>query len=175
MLCEKCKKKEATIMYKEIINGQKGSYALCADCASEMGVLDGTKKLISDPFDEMNSLFGSLFGIATHQKKQLTEEKKCSLCSITFKELAAEGMAGCPQCYSDFADELSASISRIHGSSVHTGSAPAEFMEGREKKRQIEALEKELRAAVEAEEYEKAASLRDRLREIRNSEGGNVK
>jgi len=172
MLCEKCKKKEATVMYKENINGHKGSYALCADCAAEIGAFDSAKKLISDPFEEMNSLFGSLFGITQYQKKQIADEKKCSLCGITFKELAAEGMAGCPQCYSDFAEELHTSIARIHGSTVHNGAAPSKFTEGREKKRRIEALEKELRDAVEAEEYEKAASIRDTLREIRNEEGG---
>ena len=173
MLCEKCKKKEATVIYKETINGQKNSYSLCSDCAAEMGVFDSAKKMMSDPFAEMNSLFGSLFGLAPYQKKQITDEKKCNLCGATFRELAEEGMVGCPNCYSEFADELSATIARIHGSSEHTGASPAEFRNGREKKRQIEDLEKQLREAVEAEEYEKAATIRDRLREIKNEEGGN--
>lgn len=172
MLCEKCKKKEATVMYKESINGHKSSYALCADCAAEIGAFDSTKKLISDPFENMNSLFGSLFGLAPYKKSTGVDVKRCNLCGASFSELAAEGMAGCPNCYSEFEDELSATIARIHGSSVHTGAAPAKYMEGREKKKQIEAVEKELHDAVAAEEYEKAATLRDKLRELKSDEGG---
>ena len=55
---------------------------------------------------------------------------------------------------------------------MHTGAAPAKYMEGREKKKQIEAVEKELHDAVAAEEYEKAATLRDKLRELKSDEGG---
>lgn len=172
MLCEKCKKNEATVIYKESINGQKSSYALCADCAAEIGAFENAKKLVFDPFENMNSLFGSLFGLPSHQKASSAVEKKCNLCGATYRELAADGMVGCPNCYSEFAEELSATIAKIHGSSRHTGTAPSEFMAGREKKRLIESVEKELKDAVAAEEYEKAATLRDKLRELKSDEGG---
>lgn len=172
MLCEKCKKNEATVSYKENINGQRSSMYLCSECAAELGAFDSVKKLTSDPFDNMNSLFTSLFGISPYSKMSLAEEKKCNLCGATFRELASEGKVGCPRCYSEFADELSATIHKLHGAGGHTGAAPSEYMEGREKKKQIENLENELKKAVAAEEYEKAATLRDKLRELKIEEGG---
>lgn len=172
MLCERCKKQEATIHYKENINGKRNSYALCAECAAELGAFDSTKKLINDPFENMNSLFGTLFGISPYKEIMGTEEKRCDLCGATFRELAAEGKAGCPRCYSIFSDELAPTIAKIHGRTVHTGSAPAEFKAEHEKEKLIKSVANELRDAVAAEEYEKAATLRDRLRELRGEEGG---
>ncbi len=172
MLCEKCGKNEATVMYKESINGKKSSYALCAECASQLGVFESAKKISADPFENMNSLFGTLFGLSPYKSHTAVEEKKCSLCGATFRELAAEGMVGCPNCYREFADELSATIAKIHGSSHHTGGAPSEFAADRERKREIADAERALKEAVAAEEYEKAALLRDKLRELKNNEGG---
>ena len=36
MLCEKCKKRTATVFYNENINGKTKSYSLCAECAAKM-------------------------------------------------------------------------------------------------------------------------------------------
>ena len=137
MLCEKCKKKEATVMYKETINGNTSSMALCSECASEFGVFESAKILANDPFENMNSLFGSLFGLPTYTKNGISEEKRCDLCSATFRELAAEGKVGCPRCYSIFAEELAPTVAKIHGRTQHTGSAPSEYMADREKKNLI--------------------------------------
>lgn len=172
MLCEKCGKNEATVMYKESINGKKSSYALCSECASQMGVFENAKKFASDPFENMNSLFGTLFGLSPYKNHSTVEEKKCGLCGATFRELAADGMVGCPNCYREFSDELSTTIAKIHGSSHHTGSAPSEFAANREKKREIANTEKALKEAIAAEEYEKAAQLRDKLRELKKDNGG---
>ncbi len=172
MLCEKCGKNEATVMYKESVNGKTSSYALCSECASRLGILGTTKKVGVDPFENMSSLFGTLFGISPYKSHTSVEEKKCGLCGATFRELAADGMVGCPNCYREFADELSETIAKIHGCSHHTGGAPSEFAAHRERKRELEETERLLREAVAAEEYEKAATLRDKLRELKNTDGG---
>ena len=36
MLCERCKKKDATFYYHENVNGAEKTYSLCRDCADEM-------------------------------------------------------------------------------------------------------------------------------------------
>ena len=36
MLCQKCKKNEATVYYKENINGHVTEYNLCPECAAEL-------------------------------------------------------------------------------------------------------------------------------------------
>ena len=162
-------------MYKENINGHVKSFALCSKCASELTEVSGIGKSAyntGDVFDNMNSIFGSLFGLPAHQiRRQTEDEKKCNLCGSTFAELVKEGKAGCPECYKVFADELAPTISRIHGTGVHKGTAPERYKEGRERKEKIAELEMKLKKAVEAEEYEEAAKLRDELRKLKSEDG----
>ena len=179
MLCEKCNKNPATVMYKENINGHVKSFALCAKCASELTEMTGYGKSVysqgdslGDVFENVNSLFGSLFGLPAQQvRRQTGEGKKCTLCGAAFAELVKEGKVGCPECYKVFAEELAPTISRIHGTGVHMGTAPERYKEGRERKEKIAELESKLKRAVEAEEYEEAAKLRDELRKLKSEEG----
>ena len=119
-------------------------------------------------------MFGSLFGMPTYHKKAFVgETKKCSLCGSAFSDLVADGKAGCPECYRVFAEELAPTISKIHGSTTHVGNAPERYRAGFERKTKIKNLEAELKNAIAAEEYEKAALLRDELKALRDesSEG----
>ena len=172
MLCEKCKKNEAVVFYKETVNGKTKSMALCEKCAREAedaGEIKGMSGgFFEDTFAGVNSIFGSLFGLPQYHQKAIGETKKSTLCGATFDDLVREGKAGCPECYKTFSDELSGTIAKIHGTTSHTGNAPARFRAGREKKRQIASLEAELKEAVASEEYEKAAELRDRLKELKS-------
>lgn len=183
MLCEKCGKKEATFYYKENVNGTTKTYKLCADCAAEMQKSGEIQTNFGeDPFSKMLHLFGgddffgdSLFGgtnlfgslIGAPQKNGAKTSRTCPLCGSSFGDFVHTGKAGCPQCYETFAAELEPSIRRIHGRTAHTGQAPARFRVENEKKQKIAALEKELKEAIAAEEYEKAAGLRDTLRELK--------
>lgn len=166
MLCEKCNKNEAKVYYKETVNGKTRTLSLCRDCAAELTGEAG-KFNYSDPFSDMNSLFGSLFGMPSYYKKAVGEVKKCNLCGAAFEDLVREGKAGCPECYKIFADELAPTIAKIHGATVHKGDAPERYREGFERKAKIRELEEQLKAAVTAEEYEKAATLRDELKALR--------
>ncbi len=173
MLCEKCGQKEATCYYRENVNGKVKTCKLCSDCATAMqksGELGGL--FGEDPFGKMMSLFSGddFFGslLTTPQNPMEREKPKtCPLCGSAFPTLVKTGKAGCPECYSTFAEELAPSIRRIHGSAGHTGRAPARFQAENEKKQKIAALEAELKAAVQAEEYEKAAQIRDNLKSLR--------
>ena len=173
MLCEKCNKNEAVVYYKETVNGKTTSLSLCKKCAAEV-TGDGGKSILDNPFGDVNSLFGSLFGIPSyHTKNFISETKKCNLCGSTFSDLVSTGKAGCPECYRVFADELVPTVTKIHGSTSHVGSVPDRFRVGFERKDKIKKLEAELKAAVADEEYEKAATLRDELKALREeaSEG----
>ena len=168
MLCEKCHEKEAVVFYKETINGKTRSVSLCKKCASETEAAGEIGKIGSvNPFEDVNSLFGSLFGIPSYHKKAIGEVKKCSLCGSMFSDLVSSGKVGCPECYKIFADELAPTIAKIHGTTVHSGSSPERYREGFERKAKIKELESALRSAVAAEEYEKAAILRDELKALR--------
>ena len=171
MLCEKCKKKEASVFYEETINGSSRSYSLCADCAAEMethGELPFSKSLFGTSVGSFaDDLFGGLFAIPDTTR---TSRKLCPLCHASLESLKRSGRAGCPQCYDTFADELRGSIRAIHGAVKHIGKAPkthdAPPSPPPKANTQLDTLKDELKTAISEENFEKAAELRDRIRAI---------
>ena len=177
MLCDKCKENEAIIFYREVINDHEKTMRLCADCAAEAeksGLIGKSKPL--DIFDNMEFpgdvtfFLGGLFGVPAYQKQKTNEAKKCTLCASTFAELVKSGRVGCPECYKVFAEELAGTVSRLHGATTHCGRAPGKLREGYARRAQIKELEAELKSAIESEEYERAAEIRDKLKSLREPE-----
>ncbi len=178
MLCSKCKKKNAVVYYKETVNGKTTEYALCADCAAEA---EKAKKPsgydMADDFFGMGSLFQTLLG-GTHPQ---SAGKRCPLCGASFEQIAQSGKVGCAKCYETFAGELAPTVARIHGGApAQAGRAPRRFGETRlkqqkeaERQKKLDTLKADMKAAVEAEEFEKAASLRDQIRALESGEGEN--
>ncbi len=180
MLCERCKKNEATYHYHENVNGTEKTYHLCRECRDEMekkgeiGDVDLNMNTLfdsffADPFQ--GSLLGSLFSPVRSQLQ--SAEKKCS-CGMTLRELSAGGMAGCPECYTTFARELAGTVQGIHGRRQHNGRVPGKFREKLSLKQKMEELEKERQEAVRNENYERAAEIRDELKSLREQNGGNI-
>lgn len=74
MLCERCKKNEATFYYHENINGKQKTYRLCPECEAEMEkngelkefdadkMFEGFDSFLTSPFGEMHNLLSSMFG-----------------------------------------------------------------------------------------------------------------
>lgn len=166
MKCTNCKKKEATVFYREIVNGKETNWALCPDCAAAMDKEKGAS-LFSDMSDIFQGgLLGGLFN-SVHAPSAAKEEKKCNLCGATFRQLCEEGKAGCPACYLSFREEFAPTLSRLHGSASHRGRVPGALREKKSKEDKIASLERDLKEAIEAEKFEDAAVLRDKLREMR--------
>lgn len=172
MLCEKCKKKEATVFYEETINGSSRSYSLCSDCADEMqesGELTLHKGFFgtSSIGSLTDGLFGGLFTIPDTVR---TSRKLCPLCHASLESLKRSGRVGCPRCYDTFADELRGSIRAIHGAVKHVGKSPKKREAAQapqaETNTHLDTLKVELKAAIAEENFEKAAALRDEIRAI---------
>lgn len=161
MLCQKCKTRAATVHITNNINGIKTELALCHECAQNEHAISfiPSQDLFSDFFSER--IFGNTL---------LREEKKCPVCNSTKRDLASSGRAGCPKCYEIFEKELSQIIYGIHGNAVHCGAAPEKQHENREKELKLSEMKKELQDAVAAQDYEKAAQLRDSIRELEKGE-----
>ena len=156
MLCQSCKKRQATVYYTETINGVTRQVALCDSCAGHTAPFGG--------FD----LFGSLFS-GSHQPPAPT--KRCTLCGSTYREIAERGKLGCAQCYTVFAEELAATLSDMHGADaryVGRGELPQAEPPAPPKAEDPALQEKraELARAVENEDYERAAILRDEIRAL---------
>ena len=179
MLCERCKKKKASIFYEETINGSSRSYSLCGDCAKELeksGEITMNHNLSGLFFDHApfggisDPLFGSLFGLPESPR---TSKRVCPLCHSDFESLQKSGKVGCPVCYETFNAELRPSLRSIHGNLKHVGRSPARFKKQREQKTRLEELRASLEAAIAEENFETAAKLRDEIRALENTaEGG---
>ncbi|MBQ8208879.1 MAG: UvrB/UvrC motif-containing protein [Clostridia bacterium] len=177
MLCEKCKKNNAAFFFEENINGKKRSFALCSSCAEEMkknGELQSGESLFDSlgfPSSLHDSLFGSLFA-SPAKAMQIGTKKTCPGCGSTLEDFRRLGKAGCSECYRTFSAELEPTIRSIHGNAKHTGRAPAKEKAKHEKENELKALKIELKSAIENEEFEKAAQLRDKIKSIEGKKRG---
>ncbi len=174
MLCERCKKNNASLFYKETVNGKTTTMSLCHECAK---ALESEGKLsLSSPFadnfphfGDIDDLFSGFFAPAK-KNAVVSAQKQCSLCASTFADIVKNGKVGCAECYKTFRDELGKSIRSIHGNVKHIGRVTGPEKEKNEKKKRLAALKKELRSAIDSQEFERAAELRD---EIKKLEGEN--
>lgn len=170
MQCQRCNKKKATVFYRENVGGRVRALRLCEDCT---GILEEAGEL-EDMSTALSVFRSPLFGVEegfltlpflgdTHRKTTGTE-RKCPACGAVFSELAAEGRVGCAVCYGVFSAELTEVIRAAHGRAEHRGRVSAGSRARRNKLARLEALRSQLKQAVEAEEYERAAGLRDEIR-----------
>ncbi|MGE5484216.1 MAG: UvrB/UvrC motif-containing protein [Ignavibacteriales bacterium] len=163
MLCEECGKRPATVHVQKIVNGQKSESHLCQECATSKGELN----IFLQPFS-VNSLLSAMLGAEAASPKAVTGEKgtRCSVCGLGYEDFARIGKLGCGNCYEAFQKPLGGLLRRIHGSDRHVGKVPTKGDQGASARRELEDLRTQLSRAVEAEEYEKAAAIRDKIREI---------
>lgn len=177
MLCGKCNQNEATVHFRQNINGDVKEIHLCPQCAAELGydnIFSGFESL--NPFAGfdmgMQNILGSLFSQELPAKK-MPQSRKCSFCGTTFEEFAQSAMAGCAHCYDEFLDDMLPYIQRIHGKTRHVGKIPASAGKELKMQRELTSLKKQLNDAVTAQEYEKAAQFRDQIKEIEKRVQGN--
>ena len=94
----------------------------------------------------------------------------CPACGLAYSEFKARGRLGCPNCYGAFAPVLVPLLEKVHGTASHTGKAPERVATTLETRRELAELEDELGGAVASEEYERAAELRDRIRQMKGTD-----
>mgnify|MGYP003295596585 CR=1 FL=1 len=95
-----------------------------------------------------------------------------AVCGETYEEYKATKRIGCAECYAHFAGILEPVLKKVHGNAVHTGKLPKKASLKMRIKRETESLRRQLQEAILNEEFEKAAEIRDR---IRQNEGGDAK
>lgn len=165
MLCQLCKERTATIHLTEINNGQREETHLCRQCAQQQGLSIQTQI----PLNELlNTLLSVQKENASGSKEAENDiEHACPVCGMTLKRFAKEPLLGCPQDYTEFQSELLPLVERSHnGKSHHTGKVPKRTC--RQDRNQIELakLRRQLDQAIKDEDYETAASLRDKIKAI---------
>ena len=89
---------------------------------------------------------------------------------MTADEFRREGRVGCKECYNYFGDYMPSLLRRIHGSTVHNGKVPKKGHEQLKVRRQIDELREKLKIAINEEDFEQAAVLRDQIRALEAEE-----
>ncbi len=177
MLCDKCKKNEATIYYTEIVSGEKTELHYCEECAAESTNFNfkytGNNKEISLG-DLLSSILGNYYSNPPVKEESKAAVIQCSQCGMTYDAFLQGGRFGCAGCYASFGKQLEKSLRQIHGASSHVGKRPKGFVSKTDKilsdLSEVERLSIQLQDAVEKEEFEQAAKLRDAIRTLREKE-----
>jgi protein arginine kinase activator len=163
MLCNECGKNEANVHLTHIINGKKTESHLCEECAKK-------NQTLFNPSFSMENLFSAMLNNSFNNKTYLPA-KGCSNCGMTYENFRTTGKFGCSQCIDSFKGRLKPVIKSIQGYDRHTGKIPKRTGGAYKVQMDIERLKNELRCAVEREEYELAAELRDKIYELEKKKG----
>ncbi len=163
MQCQICNKRTATIHLTEITDGLRNEMHLCEQCAAEQGV--AAKSQIS-----INELLSSLLAVQPTDEElfgEMQQDLSCPDCGFTLDQFRSEGTLGCPNDYKVFEKSLLSLIRKAQdGKTRHCGKVPSRMP--KETKKQIERsnLRQQLDAAVQSEDYELAAELRDKISQL---------
>ncbi|NLB35251.1 MAG: hypothetical protein GX817_05495 [Elusimicrobia bacterium] len=159
MLCDACGKNQANVFIKKLVNGLLKEESLCSSCAAEKaGFSIDLGELKEGLFSNISDMIAGFSDISI-----LDESEKippCSVCGLTYRDFQSKGRLGCGECYNSFESKLTPLMTRLQGSVQHAGKSPPGIKEVNEKKK----LKNELKIAIEKEEYERAAVIRDRIK-----------
>lgn len=150
MKCEVCHAEDAALAIHRLEDGQSRELFVCAACARKSGVKP------SNPLVEL--LFGAVFEL----RRDASAEPACPKCGLTRGDYKKRSRLGCPHCYEAFAREIGPVIRDMHRGADHVGKVPGRERRATERNR----LELALQAAVQAQQFEAAATLRDQIRDL---------
>jgi protein arginine kinase activator len=162
MLCDNCKEREAIINLTQVEHDSKVTLHLCEQCAQQKGVETGGAVMKSP----LGNFLGAL-GKGAALVPAGADGVRCPACGSSLRDFRDSGRLGCDQCYAAFNGHLRDLLRRLHGSSQHVGErydAPGEAGSASDPRGRLLDLKAQLRRAVEGENFELAAELRDRIR-----------
>jgi protein arginine kinase activator len=158
--CDKCEK-QATIHLTDIVDGMKNEVHLCQDCAAAEGLTVKASVPLSQLLEEF---------VLQKSDQPVQSEAKCDVCGLSFSEFRQKGLLGCPNDYDAFSKLLEPLLERAQeGATQHVGKVPTKSGVNQKKQNAVLRLRSSLRAAIATEDYEKAAALRDQIKELENS------
>jgi protein arginine kinase activator len=162
MQCQICKMNEATIHLTEIKQGKRTEVHVCAHCAHEQGITVKSHM-------PLNELLNSLLASQPEDNEIFStlEEKTCPHCGFSLEHFRKEPRLGCPFDYEVFEKQLLPLIEKAHsGGTTHRGKTPSKVPTKMKKQIELSALQHQLEEAVQREDYETAAKLRDKINEL---------
>jgi protein arginine kinase activator len=159
MRCQSCQTRAATVHYTELLEGGLREFNLCEDCYA-----------LKKPHG--TDMIGMLAGVAGTVGVAALAQAGPN-CGLTYAAFRSRGRLGCPLCYESFRPALEPLLEKIHGGRAHVGKSPVDGGGGdRTRERLLISLRRKLQDAIQQENYELAASLRDELRKAEDGGQG---
>ena len=166
MMCEHCGKKNATFYYKSNVNGKVSEQHLCEDCARELGYMDRVgssfanfgnfnQKFFGD-FDDFFSPMPMLAGNLFEPFESIFEGHR-AMPTLRPAENVSE------------ADDKNATVRKVPNAQSPEDLVSHEESRKLNRERQLNALRCELQQAIETENFEHAAELRDQIHGLENN------
>ncbi|MBD3425728.1 MAG: hypothetical protein GF409_00695 [Candidatus Omnitrophica bacterium] len=167
MKCDICGRREATVHLTEVINDKVTKLHICERCAREKSEQMQSHFGLHDLLAGLVDIGPDLAGEAP---PFTAAEAKCPQCGMGYYDFQQTGRLGCGACYEAFEKNLSELLKKIHGSDRHVGKIPFKAERPQKEQKDLIRLRKELAELVRREEFEKAALLRDRIKELEERE-----
>lgn len=167
MKCQICNINEATVHVTEVINGEVVEMHICEECAQE-------KSFDINPEIPFNDILAGLVDF-TSKNDQPKNKLKCKTCGMSYESFKKNGRLGCEDCYESFKRVVMPLIKRVQGATHNMGKVPAS-MSGKAKiDMEIRELQEKLKKHVANEEFEEAAQLRDKIRQMESARDEQLK
>lgn len=158
MQCDVCKENQATVFFTQMMKGEQQQVSLCEKCSKEKGVTDPTGF----------SLAEMLLGVGVKESTAPAREKSCPKCGLPQSTFRKSGRLGCCFCYTVFAENINHLLKAMHKGVQHIGKTPDGWLDESiaplpPAADRLDTLNAALAKAVEGEQYEEAARIRDEI------------
>lgn len=163
MDCQQCNVRPATVRLKQESKGKVSEFFLCDVCANHNSTIH-----FGAPLNINDFLLGFMNVHNKGKTNNNVQTMMCDICGLTFEKFKESGKLGCQTCYEKFEDKLDPIIKRIHGNSKYQGKIPSKLYAYIQKNNEIDELRVMLKDSIRREEYEKAAEIRDKIKELEN-------
>lgn len=162
MKCDICKKNHAHLHLTRIVGGKPYALHVCANCAKEKGVNNPAAAV---PLEAL--LAGADEAAQAVPREELKRQDiDCPRCGRSYRNFRDSGKLGCGDCYSSFEELLVPLMERIQRDTRHIGKVPSRLAKSLKIETDISSLRHDLAVAVAEEDFERAAGLRDRIRDL---------
>jgi protein arginine kinase activator len=159
--CDRCGKNEAAIHFTQIQNNEATTRHLCEPCAAALG-LDPGQGASNAPLADFLAQMGKAIA-----PEVVTTAGTCPSCGLSLADFKRTGRLGCARCWAVFEPSLKGLLRKLHGGTQHVGKVylPADPT-AVDRSARVTSLRRSLQRAVDEEDFERAAALRDQIRRL---------
>lgn len=178
MLCEECGQKEAVCTVATVVGQQVTHRHLCQECMARVSMSIATGN-IGQLLGSIMAAVGKVPGAPAPKPKEPAqapelprENPACGKCGTTLHTFIKTGRLGCAVCYRAFRAHIMPVLEKLNGSLEHRGRSPLNTADAQRSRSLREMLQRQMEEAAAAEDFERAAQLRDALRTLAEEAAG---